>query len=1093
MPPSVVSQQQQQLGGVGGGGTVGTGGGTGSGMGAGSMGISGGALGGLVGNGGSGSGGGGFGLGGGGSFGGFQRSSTLGQSRLRPNSPQPFSSSSLSSSASSTSSYSTSSHNSSSHSRTATPPPMTTEIKEALATRIPLRRHWVFWHDRYVANATPEQYTDNLKPIADLNSVQTFWSIYNNIAGPERLTLRCSLHFMYQGVKPLWEDPRNEHGGCWKFRIAKADVAEAWRELLMALVGEQFEDSIAPGDEILGLSVSARWNSDIFQIWNLQSSLREENNTVMEKVAEILRGIEIQSPFYKAHKDHDDFQKIYDHRDGLMNAIRDNGILVIIGETGSGKTTQLPRYVIEEFRGMRVGVTQPRRIAAISVAKRVAEEYDCRVGDTVGYTVRFDDNTSSRTRLKYMTDGVLLREATMDPLLEKYDLLIIDEAHERTVETDVLFGLLKRTKAKRPNLKLLIMSATLNVEKFSDYFDECPIYDIPGRTYDVEILHSRDSAKLRTLKPNYLAKSVDTVMHILNKEVQPGEVGDILVFLTGQHEIERACQDLKMAVLEKGKEDSDSSRTTRRNLSLDQLQILPLYASLELLDQAAIFGPTPAYQRKVIFATNIAQTSVTIPNIRFVVDCGFVKQKMYDSSTGMDALLVVPISKAAATQRSGRAGRTRDGICFRLYSRESFEAEMEAETVPEIMRTGLTGTVLSLKKLGIVDVNGFEFLDRPRQEELQAALRELYLIGGIDRFGQMTEVGQGMVVYPVNPLLARSLVEAEKLGCLEKAIIIVAMLSVEEPFYLPRKEEEQDTARAAHAQFYHPSGDHVTLLNVFEAWREASYSKEWCHDNYFNIRQLRLAKNIRSQLRDIVDRQSLHDKDAQQPHFHHDNPPKRSSSPSRRGEKSSSSKSSSQSSSSSRTILEAFSQGYGIHLSKKHPHRSMFYHYLASTMSSSSGGQHGNNSSLLALHVSPLSALYLDEERSMTKQGRKVARDLEWVVYHEVVYHVRAVMRYVSKIDLRWVQETTMERVKIYDQGAVWLNGERTELPSLLMSSTSEALLSKEDITSGSGVKRFSGETSENGVDTAEEKKRARLELVEAARKRALERRQNQS
>ena len=322
------------------------------------------------------------------------------------------------------------------------------------------------------------------------------------------------------------------------------------------------------------------------------------------------------------------------------------------------------------------------------------------------------------------------------------------------------------------------MSATLNVTKFSDYFNECPIYTIPGRTYPVEILHSRDSAKIGSLKAGYVAKSVDTVMHILNKEVQPGEVGDILVFLTGQHEIERACQDLRKAVQDKEKEESGSSRTTRRNITLDQLHILPLYASLDLLDQTAIFGPTPAHQRKVIFATNIAQTSVTIPNIRFVVDCGFVKQKMYDSSTGMDALLVVPVSKAAATQRAGRAGRTRAGICFRLYSRESFENEMEEETVPEIMRTGLTGTVLSLKRLGIVDVNGFEFLDRPRQEELQAALRELYLIGGIDRFGQMTEVGQGMVAFPVNPLLARSLVEAEKMGCLEKAIIIVSMLSV---------------------------------------------------------------------------------------------------------------------------------------------------------------------------------------------------------------------------------------------------------------------------------------------------------------------------
>ncbi|KAF9211181.1 DEAH-box ATP-dependent RNA helicase prp22 [Podila verticillata] len=756
---------------------------------------------------------------------------------------------------------------------------------------------------------------------------------------------------------------------------------------------------------------------------------------------------------------------IYDHRDGLMDAIRDNGILVVIGETGSGKTTQLPRYAIEEFRGMKVGVTQPRRIAAISVARRVAEEYDCRLGDTVGYTIRFDDTTSSRTRLKYMTDGVLLREATMDPLLLKYDLIIIDEAHERTVETDVLFGLLKRTKAKRPELKLLIMSATLNVTKFSDFFDECPIYTIPGRTYPVEILHSRDNTKLGLLKSGYVGKAIETVMHILTKEIRPGDVGDILVFLTGQHEIERACQDLKKAILDKKHKEQDQKETSDRHkhfstISLDQIQILPLYASLELLDQTAIFGPSPRGSRKVIFATNIAQTSITIPNIRFVVDSGFVKQKMYDSSTGMDALLVVPVSKAAATQRAGRAGRTRAGICFRLYSRESFETEMEEETVPEIMRTGLTGTVLSLKNLGIRDVNGFEFLDPPREEELLAALRELYLVGAIDNSGEMTDVGSSMIAYPVNPLLARSLVEAEKLGCLDNALTIVAMLSIEEPFYLPRHQEEQEPARQSHAKFLHHSGDHMTLLNVYEAWRDANYSKDWCHDNFFNVRQLRLAKNIRSQLRDIVDRR----------HSRRDN----SSSSNETKE------TQSQSSSSSRTILQAFAQGYGLHLSKKHHHRQMFYHFLASS-ASPSAGHSGATSSLLALHTSPLSALYLDEENSLTKHGRKVARDLEWVIYHEVVFHVKAVMRYVSKIDHQWVRGT-LDRAKLFDQGQVWLNGE-SKIPT-------PSTETSEDRKRDSEAMGHGGQDTTSG-ETEQAKKRARLEMVEAARKRALERRQN--
>ncbi|KAG0001303.1 DEAH-box ATP-dependent RNA helicase prp22 [Entomortierella chlamydospora] len=781
---------------------------------------------------------------------------------------------------------------------------------------------------------------------------------------------------------------------------------------------------------------------------------------------------------------------IFDHRDALMDAIRNEDILIIVGEPGSGKTTQLPRYLIEEFKDMRIGVTQPRRIAAISVSKRVAEEYDCKLGDTVGYAIRFDDNTTSRTRLKYMTDGVLLREATMDPLLEKYDLIIIDEAHERSVETDVLFGLLKRTRAKRPNLKLLIMSATLDVMKFSDYFDSCSIYTIKGRAYPVEILHSRNTNKLGAQKSGYAAKSVETVMHILDKEIRPDEVGDILVFLTGQHEIERACQDLKTAVLEREREYKESSSAKSNNgsnrpVSLDQLQILPLYASLDLLDQTAIFGPTPRNSRKIIFATNIAQTSVTIPNIRFVVDSGFVKQKMYDPSTGMDALLVVPISKAAATQRAGRAGRTRAGVCFRLYSRESFETEMDEETVPEIKRTGLTGTVLSLKRLGIVDVNGFEFLDRPGDEELSAALRELYLIGGIDQHGRMTDIGHGMVAYPVSPLLARSLIEAEKIGCLDNAITIVAMLSVEEPFHLPRKEEEHDVATAAHAAFYHRSGDHMTLLNIFEAWREARYSKEWCRDNYFNIRQLRLAKSIRSQLQDIVDRNASRDKGSKKQNTKDRQSRHQSPAPSNAGH--SNEKPSSQSSSSSRSLLQAFSQGYGIHLSKKHIHRQMFYHYLASTFSSSGAGG-ASASSLLALHISPLSALYLDDERSMTKHGRKVSADLEWIFYHEVVYHAKAVMRYVSKTDVRWVQDI-MDRAKIYDRGQVWLNGGQS----------SEESGEEHDKTKGGDDGSIVSSTNKReltGTSVADEsdeqaKKRARLEMVEAARRRALERRQN--
>ncbi|KAG0234556.1 DEAH-box ATP-dependent RNA helicase prp22 [Actinomortierella wolfii] len=751
---------------------------------------------------------------------------------------------------------------------------------------------------------------------------------------------------------------------------------------------------------------------------------------------------------------------IFEFRDQLLDAIQSNDVLVVVGETGSGKTTQLPRYITEEFRDKRIGVTQPRRIAAISVAKRVAEEYGCRLGDTVGYTIRFDDRTSSRTRLRYMTDGVLLREATLDPLLEKYDLLVIDEAHERTVETDVLFGLLKRARARRPGLKLIVMSATLNVTKFSDYFDACPIFTIPGRVYPVDILHSKENKKLSLLKSDYVSKCVNTVMHILNDEVRPGDVGDILVFLTGQAEIERACKDLEKAILERGGQHA--------NQMLKQLQILPLYASMEMIDQTSIFGPAPRGCRKVIFATNIAQTSVTIPNIRFVVDSGFVKQKMYDATTGMDALLVVPISRAAATQRAGRAGRTQHGMCFRIYSLEAYEMEMEDETIPEIMRTGLSSTVLSLKSLGIVDINGFEFLDRPHTGELMAALRELFLIGAIDSHGQLTEDGAEMVQYPVNPLLARVLVEGVRLGCMEKIITIVAMLSVEDVFYMPRREEDQKNAVEAHEQFLHHSGDHMTLLNVYEAWRKAGYSKEWCSDNYMNVRHLRMAKNVRAQLLDIFDR-------------------RKQNTPSGYKERESSSK----------TILQAITQGYAPHLSKKHQHRHLFYHFLASSSSSSAklsalSSANAVSNSLLALHVSPLSALYLDEERLATKQGRKVERDLEWIVYHEVVFHVRAVMRYASKVDHRWAQEC-LDRAKLFDAGQVWLNGERTDERT---EDTNGAGIKNEaskkrpaSCSSPSHAENVEGKEGIAAESIENDKKKARLEAIEAARQRALQRR----
>jgi ATP-dependent RNA helicase DHX8/PRP22 len=339
---------------------------------------------------------------------------------------------------------------------------------------------------------------------------------------------------------------------------------------------------------------------------------------------------------------------IFKLRDTIIQAVDGNQVLVVVGDTGSGKTTQMTQYLAEEGfcnRGM-IACTQPRRVAAMSVAKRVAEEVGCRLGDAVGYTIRFEDCTSPETKIKYMTDGMLLRECLIDSKLSKYSVILLDEAHERTMATDVLFGLLKGTVRQRPDLKLIVTSATLDAEKFSTYFFNCPILTIPGRTYPVEVLYAKDP------EPDYMDSALITVMQIHLSEPP----GDVLLFLTGQEEIDTAAEILY-------------DRMKALGSMVPELIILPVYSALPSEMQSKIFDPAPPGARKVVIATNIAETSITIDGIYYVVDPGFVKQNSYDHKLGMDTLVVVPISQAQARQRSGRAGRTGPGGlacgCFR--------------------------------------------------------------------------------------------------------------------------------------------------------------------------------------------------------------------------------------------------------------------------------------------------------------------------------------------------------------------------------------------------------------------------------------------
>ncbi|KAJ7175459.1 pre-mRNA splicing factor [Mycena filopes] len=524
---------------------------------------------------------------------------------------------------------------------------------------------------------------------------------------------------------------------------------------------------------------------------------------------------------------------IYTYKEGLIQAIKEHQVLIVVAETGSGKTTQLPQYLHEAgytANGQKVGCTQPRRVAAMSVAARVAEEMGTKVGYEVGYSIRFEDCTSDKTVLKYMTDGMLLREFLTEPDLAGYSALIIDEAHERTLSTDILFALVKDIARFRPELRLLISSATLDAEKFSEYFDNAPTFYVPGRQFAVDIHYTPQP------EANYLHAAITTVFQI--HTTQPK--GDILVFLTGQEEIEACHENLQ-----------ETSRALGNKIA--ELIICPIYASLPSEMQAKIFEPTPEGARKVVLATNIAETSITIDGVVFVIDPGFVKQNSYNPRTGMSSLVVVPCSRASANQRAGRAGRVGPGKAFRLYTKWAFANELEANTVPEIQRTNLSMTVLMLKSLGINDLIGFEFLDPPPGETLMRALELLYALGALNDRGELTKLGRRMAEFPVDPMLSKAIISSEKYVCTDEILTITAMLSESGSlFYRPKdKKLHADQARQ---NFIRPGGDHFTLLNVWEQWAETNYSQQFCYEQFLQFKSISRARDIRDQLAGLCER-----------------------------------------------------------------------------------------------------------------------------------------------------------------------------------------------------------------------------------------------
>jgi len=537
---------------------------------------------------------------------------------------------------------------------------------------------------------------------------------------------------------------------------------------------------------------------------------------------------------------------VYRQKQQFQTLFQSHQVLIAVGETGSGKTTQIPQFIYEmgygqggtdtggagtSGRGGLIGITQPRRVAAVTVSQRVADEMGAELGGLVGYAVRFDDRTSEDTRIKFLTDGMLLREALLHPLLEPYAVVVLDEAHERTLQTDILFGVVKRALRTRPDLRVVVMSATLDVAMFQGFFPGSGLFKVPGRTHPVQVMYTLEP------EPDYLDAAIVAALQIHLD--QPA--GDVLVFLTGQEEIEAA-------------EELLADRARRLPADRPKLIPVPLFAALPPDQQVAAFAPAPRGSRKVILSTNIAESSVTIPGVRYVVDPGLVKCRMFSPGSGMERLVVVPASKQQAWQRAGRAGREAPGVCYRLFTETDFEA-LRPAAVPEAQRVALDTVVLQLRVLGVEHVEKFDFLEPPSPKAIHRALVHLLQLGALSRARDVTPMGRRMAALPLPPLYAKLLLLAPRFSCVEEAVALLAMLSVDSPFVSPKDKREQ--AGRMHSLFAAREGDHLTLVNVLRAFLANGCSHEWCREHFLNARNLRQAVNVQRQLEELAERLRL--------------------------------------------------------------------------------------------------------------------------------------------------------------------------------------------------------------------------------------------
>ncbi|KAH5246694.1 hypothetical protein HBI42_133680 [Parastagonospora nodorum] len=536
-------------------------------------------------------------------------------------------------------------------------------------------------------------------------------------------------------------------------------------------------------------------------------------------------------------------------KDQLLYTIETFPVTIVVGATGSGKTTQIPRFCLDAgwcADGKQIAVTQPRRIAATSVAARVAEELGTPLGQRVGYSIRFEDVTSANTQVKFVTDGLLLREMLVDPLLNRYSIIMVDEAHERSLSSDILLSLLKKVLRKRSDLRVVVSSATLEAERFLDFFapDEGEkvhgkskeefgqIVGIEGRTYPVEIQYIAEPTN------NYVEAAVEAIMDIHTSESD----GDILVFLTGREEIDDAIDLL-------GDRIADMSSKQQKLLTL------PLYAGLSTEEQMFVFQKAPTNTRKVILSTNIAEASVTIDHIVYVIDSGYVKLRTYDARLGIETLNVLPVSKASATQRAGRAGRTRPGKCFRLYTEDAYKS-LEEATFPEIQRSNLAPVILQLLNLGITNIVRFDYLSPPPSSLVTRALDLLFSLGALDEHARLTKpLGTRMAELPLEPMLSRALLSSAnpEFNCLNEMLSIAAMLTLQGAAFISH-DGGKKALDAARRRFAVSEGDHLTLFNVYEAFVKAGMSVQFCRENSLNHKSLVKAVSVRKQLAAYLER-----------------------------------------------------------------------------------------------------------------------------------------------------------------------------------------------------------------------------------------------